>query len=142
MRYFPRQPIGLSLPVDLKLESPCTDLPERIRKFFGKTGKWWGTWSSPQSPGGYEAVLAIKKIPNREEAEILYYNAPFPNWYIKKGQWETTATFQEKTDGRVSLFIPHIPWKTHLECWFEGPVFKGAIYNRFMLSRITWKPLV
>jgi hypothetical protein len=132
---------GVTIPDDIQIEYPPVDIPEKIKAFFGKTGKWWGTWTSPQVKGSYNAALVIKRIKSREEADIAYFTSDFPKWYVEKSIWETTAKFLKKENGRTSLLIPYNPWHTHIECWFEGKVFAGVIYNRFMLSRITWKPL-
>lgn len=134
-------PSGVDIPDDMHIEYPAADIPERIKPFFGKTGKWWGTWTSPQTKGSYDAILVIKEITNPEEADIAYLASDFPKWYVEKHLWETKAKFVKKDNGRLSLLIPYNPWNTHIECWFEGKVFVGVIYNRFMLSQITWKPL-
>jgi hypothetical protein len=141
MRYPSHGPTGVTIPDDMQIEYPFVDIPEKIKFFFGKTGKWWGTWTSPQVQGRYDAILVIKRIKNREEADIVYLTSEFPKWYIEKSLWKTTAKFLEKDNGRTSLLIPYNPWHTHIECWLEGKVLVGALYNRFMLSRITWKPL-
>jgi hypothetical protein len=134
-------PSGVNIPDDMHIGYPPVDIPEKIKYFFGKTGKWWGTWTSPQVKGSYDAILVIKQIKNMEEADIAYLTSDFPKWYIEKSLWETTAKFLKKENGRISLLIPYNPWHTHIECWFEGKAFVGVIYNRFMLSRIVWKPL-
>ncbi|MCX5812681.1 MAG: hypothetical protein NT178_09080 [Proteobacteria bacterium] len=134
-------PSCITIPDDMHIEYPPVNTPEKIKSFFGKTGKWWGTWTSPQVKGSYDAVLVIKQIKNLEEADIAYLTSDFPKWYTEKSLWETTAKFLKKENGRTSLLIPYNPWHTHIECWFEGKVFVGVIYNRFMLSRINWKPL-
>lgn len=135
-------PSGVAIPDDMHIEYPSADIPERIKPFFGQTGKWWGTWTSPQTKGSYDAILVIKRIKNQEEADIAYFTSDFPKWYVERSLWETTAKFLKKESGRTSLLIPYNPWHTHIECWFEGKVFVGVIYNRFMLSRIIWKPLL
>lgn len=141
MRYLAQIPTGVTIPDELHPKYPSADLPEKIKCFFGKTGIWWGTWTSPQVRGGYDAILVIKRIKSLEEADIAYLTSDFPDWYIEKSLWETTAKFLEKENGRTSLLIPYTPWHTHIESWFEGTEFVGVIYNRFMLSRIIWKPL-
>jgi hypothetical protein len=135
-------PPDIVVPDDMHIEYPDPEIPEKIKHFFGKTGKWWGTWTSPQVKGGYNAVLVIKRIINPEKADIAYLTSDFPKWYIEKSLWETTAKFLKKETGRISLLIPYDPWHTHIECWFESKAFVGVIYNRFMLSRITWKPFI
>ncbi|MCX5805470.1 MAG: hypothetical protein NT010_05290 [Proteobacteria bacterium] len=135
-------PPDIVVPDDMHIDHPDPEIPEKIKQFFGKTGKWWGTWTSPQVKGGYNAVLVIKRIINPEKADIAYLTSDFPQWYIEKSLWETTAKFLKKETGRISLLIPYDPWHTHIECWFESKAFVGVIYNRFMLSRITWKPFI
>jgi hypothetical protein len=66
----------------------------------------------------------------------------YPQWYVKKDTWEKTGKFSKKMDGRLILSIPYNPFGATMECWFEGRMFKGAIYTRFMSSYITWKPLL
>ncbi len=134
-------PQGVVVPDSISIEEPPRDLPEKIRAFFGSTGKWWGTWASPQVKGGYDAILVIKKIKNGEEAEVAYCTPDYPKWYIEKGIWEATGKFVEKESGKIALLIPYERSHTHIECWFEGKEFKGIMYGRFMLSRITWNPL-
>jgi len=134
-------PTGVTVPNDIIIENPHYDLPEKIKLFFGETGKWWGTWTSPQVKGGYDAILLIKQIKNKDEACVVYLTSAFPKWYIENSRWETNAKFVKKDTGRISLLIPYDPWHTHMECWFEGRTFLGVIYNRFMLSRIIWKPM-
>jgi hypothetical protein len=136
------EPSGITIPDDMHIEYPTVDIPEKIKSFFGQTGKWWGTWTSPQTKGSYEAILVIKRIKNQEESDIAYFTSDFPKWYVENSIWETTAKFVTKENGRTSLLIPYDPWHTHIECWFEGKAFVGVLYNRFMLSRINWKQLI
>ena len=142
MIYSDKRPSGVAVPSDMLIEYPHYEIPANIKSFFGETGKWWGTWTSPQVKGSYDAILVIKQIKNHEETDIAYLTSAFPKWYVENSLWETTAKFVKKETGRTSLLIPYTPWHTHIECWFEGKAFKGVIYNRFMLSKITWKPLL
>jgi hypothetical protein len=141
MSFFAKTPQGVTVPDSMRIEEPGTDIAEPIRAFFGKTGKWWGTWSSPQVKGNYDAVLVIRKVLSEEEAHIAYVTSAFAKWYIEESVWETTAQFMRREDGRRVLRIPYGPAHTHIECWFEGKEFKGIMYGRFMVSRIAWKPL-
>jgi hypothetical protein len=131
----------MTIPDSMLVEEPGPDIPERIRVFFGKTGKWWGTWTSPQVKGNYDVILVIQRIVKEDEVHIVYLTSSFPKWYIQKSTWETTAQFVKKEDARTILRIPYDPSRTHIECWFEGREFKGIMYGRFMVSRIIWKPL-
>ncbi len=141
MIYSDKIPTGVTIPKDIIIENPHYSIPETIKSFFGETGKWWGTWTSPQVKGSYDAILLIKQIKNKDEAYVVYLTSTFPKWYIENSRWETNAKFVKKETGRTSLLIPYSPWHTHMECWFEGRTFMGVIYNRFMLSRIIWKPM-
>jgi hypothetical protein len=141
MTFFAKAPQGVKVPDFMLTEDPGPDIPEHIRAFFGKTGEWWGTWTSPQTKGGYDVVLVVQKIVNAEEAHIAYFTSAFPKWYVEAGSWETTAQFVKKENGRIILRIPYVPSHTHIECWFEGKELKGIMYGRFMVSRILWKPL-
>jgi len=128
MSYPVQTPIGITIPDHIHIEYPSFDIQDRFKVFFGKTGKWWGTWASPQTKGGYDAILIIKQIKNLEEADIAYLTSNFPEWYVEKSLWETTAKFLKREDGRTSLLIPYNPWHTHIECWFEGkkPIYAFA----------------
>jgi hypothetical protein len=81
----------VTIPDHVCIEAPLPDIPERIRVFFGKTGKWWGTWTSPQVRGSYDAILVIRTIVGIEEVRLTYSTSAFPKWYIEQGLWETTA---------------------------------------------------
>ncbi len=133
-------PQGVAVPGDMRVHEPGPDIPDHLRAFFGRTGKWWGTWTSPQVKGTYDAILVVRKIVGEEEVLITYLTSAFPKWYIVESRWETTARFVRREDGRTVLRIPYDPAHTHIECWFERKDFKGIIYGRFMLSRIVWKP--
>ncbi len=39
---------GIDVPANLAIKTSAYDLPNDIKRFFGKTGVWWGTWKSPQ----------------------------------------------------------------------------------------------
>jgi hypothetical protein len=140
MSFFARAPQGVTVPDSMQIEEPGPGIPEHVRVFFGKTGKWWGTWTSPQVKGGYDVILTIRKIMSEKEARIAYFTSTFPKWYVEAGTWETTAGFVQREDGKTVLRIPYDPSHTHIECWFEGKDFKGVMYGRFMVSRILWKP--
>jgi hypothetical protein len=140
MSIFVKAPQGVTVPDGMRIDEPGPDVPEHIRAFFGKTGKWWGTWTSPQVKGSYDAILVIQRIVNEEKVRIAYFTSAFPKWYIEESVWETTAQFVKREDGKTILRIPYDPSHTHIECWFAGKEFRGIMYGRFMVSRIVWKP--
>jgi len=138
-------PNGIYIPTDLDVKVPGTNVSERVRLFFGKTGIWWGTWRSPQVKGSYDAVLIVREIksngPSDEQAEIMYLTPDYPNWYITADRWETEAAFVTREDGRFVLRIPYSPAATTMDFWFEGSSLKGITYGRFMRRDIVLKPL-
>jgi hypothetical protein len=140
MSFLAKAPQGVTVPDSMCIGESLADIPEHIKAFLGKRGKWWGTWTSPQVKGSYDVILVIRRIMNEEEARIAYFTSAFPKWYVEAGVWETIARFVKREDGKTILRIPYDPSHTHIECWFEGKEFKGIMYGRFMVSRILWKP--
>jgi len=137
-----RGPQDIPIPDDILITPASSDLPERVLAFFGTTGKWWGSWRSPQVRGGFNAVLIIERL-GEAEADVVYIVPDYPPWYIKGSVWRTSARIEkrEAERERLSLLIPYEPLKTTMECWFEGNEFKGIMYGRFMKQVILWKPL-
>lgn len=148
------RPSGIEIPMDLGIKAPGTNLSDRVRAFFGRTGIWWGTWRSPQVKGSYDAVLIIREIkskgPSDELAEITYLTPDYPNWYITAERWETEAAFVMRDDGRFVLRVPYAPAATTMDFWFDRPVglrpslapeLKGITYGRFMRRDIVLRPL-
>lgn len=135
------KPSGIDLPVNLALTIPSYDLPDNIKRFFGKTGVWWGTWKSPQTRNGFDTVLIIKEISDETNAVVMYAVPDYPPWYITKGTHETKATFLKKPNGRISLLFRFAPFGYTMECWFEKGILKGAVHLRFMSALIEFKPL-
>jgi len=138
----PSKPVGITLPEHIGITPLPFDLPDEIKPFFGKTGKWWGSWRSNQSKGGFDTVLIIKRVLNSEEAEVLYFTPDYPQWYITGGTWETTACFLKRGSTGIILSMPFEPLAATMECWFEGKTFKGSVLRRSMRTDILWKPLV
>ncbi len=132
-------PQGLVLPTDILIIPPPPDLPRRVAAFFGRTGKWWGTWKSPQVKGGFDAALVIERL-REDQADVLYVVPDYPPWYIQSGVCRATARIETRYPERerLSLLLPYDPLKTTMECWFEGPEFKGIMYGRFMKQVIVW----
>lgn len=120
---------------------PGPEVEPEMKAFWGKTGRWWGTWGSPQSPGGYDAILSVHQITDDREVRLSYGSADYPPWYVTEGVWEMTGTFTRKADGRLFLTARH-PVGSILEFWFEANRLQGKMAMRFMLSRIVLKPLV
>ena len=120
-KYYPPRdsPSEISVPEHFQITPPSFTIPEKIKVFFGKTGKWWGSWRSPQARGTFDAVLIINSIKDDQEAEVVCSVPDYPQWYIKKDMWETTGKFSKKDNGRVILLIPYNPFGTTMECWFE-----------------------
>lgn len=141
-RHFTRDiPLEVEVPEDIAAMPPAPDLPDHVKAFFGKNGKWWGSWKSRQARGTFDAVLIVKSIENEGEARVIYLTPEYPRWYIPKGMWEAPARFYRKENGRVVLSLPYEPFGVPLECWFEVNVFKGSALMRFMRADILWKPL-
>jgi hypothetical protein len=133
-------PEGVPIP-QCKPGPPALETPPGIKTFFGKTGRWWGTWKSPQTKGSYDAVLVIQEIYQQEdrwEAKVIYTSADYPEWYIEGGTWESVGIFNKKPDGRTVLSVRH-PTVGVMEFWFEAKRLQGRLSMRFMLSRITLK---
>ena len=135
-------PQDIVIPDDILVIPASSRLPQRTAAFFGITGKWWGTWKSPQVKGGFDAVLIIERL-DETEADVAYVVRDYPPWYIKGCVWRTTAriAIREAESERLSLLMPHEPLNTTMECWFEGKEFKGIMYGRFMKQVILWTPL-
>jgi hypothetical protein len=135
------RPKGVDLP-EAKFVALPMDVPSNIRAFFGKTGRWWGTWKSPQVGGKYDAVLAIREIYRREdhwEAKVIYASADYPKWYVEGGTWEKTGSFDRKPGGKMVLSVRH-PAVGVMEFWLEATRLQGRLSMRFMLSLITLRP--
>jgi hypothetical protein len=143
-RTYPSGRAPKGVPVPLRYPGPPTvDAPPEIKRFFGKTGSWWGTWTSPQTKGGYDAVLIIEEIYRKEnlwEARVIYAAADYEKWYVMGGTWESVGTFTRRPDGRTVLSVRH-PATGVMEFWFEANRLQGKLSMRFMLLRIILKPL-
>ncbi|OPY81466.1 MAG: hypothetical protein A4E65_01126 [Syntrophorhabdus sp. PtaU1.Bin153] len=137
----PGKPVGITLPENILVTPLPFDLPDEIKPFFGKTGKWWGSWRSNQSKGGFETILVIKRILSGEEASVLYSVQDYPQWYVTGGTWETPAHFVKRGEAGIILSLPFEPLAATMECWFEGRTFQGSVLRRFMRTDILWKPL-
>lgn len=120
---------------------PGPEVAPAVKAFWGKTGRWWGTWSSPQAPGGYDAILSFQEVTPQSETRLIYGGADYPLWYVVGGTWELSGTFTRKADGRMVLAARH-PVGSILEFWFEGNRLQGKMAMRFMLCRILLKPLL
>lgn len=129
------------VPDDVTITPPSYDLPEEIKRFFGKTGMWWGTWKSPQTRNGFDTILIIKRIMGDAHAVIVYIVPDYPPWYVTGCRRETKARFSRKENGRVSLLFPFDPFGYTMECWFEGQILKGAVHMRFMSAYVELKSL-
>lgn len=137
------RPKGVQIP-KYHSNQPLPETPPEVRTFFGKAGKWWGTWKSPQTKGSYDAVLLIQEIYRQEdrwEAKVLYATAGYPKWYIEGSAWEKVGTFTRRPDGKTILSVRH-PSAGVMEFWFEKNKLLGKLSMRFMLSLITLKPLL
>lgn len=136
-------PKGVQIP-GCNISQPVPETPPEIRMFFGKTGRWWGTWKSPQTKGSYDAVLVMQEIyPSQDqwEVKVIYATADYPKWYIEGNAWERMGTFNKRPDGKTVLSVRH-PAAGVMEFWFEKNMLQGRLSMRFMLSRITLKVLL
>jgi hypothetical protein len=131
-------PTTVFAPQDVQTTPPDPGLPQDIKAFFGKTGKWWGTWYGTP-PGHMEAILIIKKIIDSKTADIMYLVPNYPTWGIKAIAIERIAKF-EKKDGKMFLVIPS-PINTRFECSFDAGAFVGAIIGPHLTSNIVWETL-
>lgn len=129
------------MPEDVSITPPAHDLPDDIKRFFGKTGMWWGTWKSPQTRDGFETILIIRRIEDETNTDIVYIVPDYPPWYVTGCRRKTKARFSRKENGRVSLLFPFDPFGYTMECWFEKQVFKGAVHRRFMSAYIELRTL-
>ena len=75
-----KKPSGIDIPVNLVINTPAYDLPDNIKRFFGKNGVWWGTWRSPQTKNGFDTILIIKKIIDEANAVVVYAVPDYPPW--------------------------------------------------------------
>lgn len=135
------KPLEVAVPDDIVPRVPAPDLPDHIKAFYGKSGKWWGSWKSRQARGTFDAILIVKGIENEGEATVVYLTPEYPRWYVPKGVWETSARFYRKDNGRFVLSLPYEPFGVTMECWFEVNKLVGAALMRFMRADILWKPL-
>lgn len=135
-------PSSLHIQNDTAITPPAHDLPEEIRRFFGRTGIWWGVWKSPQTKDGFETLLIIKAIRGYTHADIVYVVPDYPPWYVVAGRHEVQARFWRRENGRTSLLFPFHPFGYTMECWFERQTLKGAVHRRFMSAYIELKPLL
>jgi hypothetical protein len=142
-RTYPRdqKPSGVVVPDDIIIKPPAPDLPDDVKRFFGKTGAWRGTWKSPQTRDGFETILIIKNIDDGANAVIVYILPDYPPWYVAGGSREEQARFSRKASGRFSMLFHFEPFGYTMECWFERQILKGAVHLRFMSAYIELKPL-
>lgn len=135
------KPSGIDFPANLTVKTPAFDLPDNIKRFFGRNGSWWGTWKSPQTKNGFDTIIIIKEIVDEASAVVAYVVPDYPPWYITKGDYEIKGQFLKKPNGRTSLLFRFEPFGYTMECWFEHGIFKGAVHMRFMSAYIQLKPL-
>jgi hypothetical protein len=135
-----QRPSNLLVPDDIVIVPPIHDLPEEIKRFFGKSGMWWGTWKSPQTKDGFETIMIITSIRNDLCADVVYIVPDYPPWYVVAGRHTTQAQFVRKENGKVSLLFPFHPFGYTMECRFEGKVLRGAVHRRFMSAYVELKP--
>ena len=134
-------PSSLLIPDDIVITPPPNDLQEEIKRFFGKTGMWWGTWKSPQTKDGFETILIINNIKDDANVDIIYLVPDYPPWYVARSRHKANGWFLRKKNGRLSLLFPFHPFGYTMECWFERQVLKGAVHRRFMSAYIELKQL-
>lgn len=137
-----QKPSGIDIPDNLAIKMPAYDLPDDIKRFFGKTGVWWGRWKSPQTKNGFDTILVIKEIEDETNAIIVYAVPDYLPWYITEGIYQGKARIVKKTNGRTSLLFRFEPFGYTMECWFEKGIFRGAVHLRFMSAYIELKPLI
>lgn len=138
-----KEPTAVPIPNHVPIQ-PAPGTPPEILAFFGKTGRWWGTWESPQTKGGYDVILVVNEIycqEDRWEARVTYASADYPAWYVNGGIWENVGTFSKKPNGKTILSVAS-PMAGVMEFWFETNSLRGRLSMRFTLSRITMKPLL
>lgn len=136
------KPEGVEIP-EVYCGAQPLDVPIDIRAFFGKTGRWWGTWKSPQVGGKYDAVLAVREIyqlDGRWEAKVIYASAEYPKWYVEGGSWERVGSFTRKPNGKMLLSVRH-PAVGVMEFWFDKNRLHGKLSMRFMLLKINLRPV-
>jgi hypothetical protein len=136
-----QQPSGIVIPDGIIITPPAHDLPDDVKRFFGKTGAWWGSWRSPQTKDGFDTILIIRDIRVDAESDVVYVFPDYPPWYVTGGYREVKARFSRKTNGRISLLFLYEPFGYTMECWFENQTLKGAVHRRFMSAYIDLEPL-
>jgi hypothetical protein len=136
-----QKPSGIIVPDEVVISPPAYDLPDDVKRFFGKTGTWWGSWKSPQTKNGFDTLLIIKNINSETDAKVVYAVPDYPPWYVTGGSREEQARFSRKPNGKTSLLFHYEPFGYTMECWFERQILKGAVHMRFMSAYVELKPL-
>ena len=98
-------PQDIVIPDDILVIPASSRLPQRTAAFFGITGKWWGTWKSPQVKGGFDAVLIIERL-DETEAECRLRHSLFPVVY-KGLRLAHHGTHRDKRSEEREAFTPH-----------------------------------
>ena len=71
------------IPDDVLITPASPHLPAEIIAFFGTTGKWRGTWKSPQVKGGFDAVLTVEEL-GEGKADVVYIVPDYPPWLYRE----------------------------------------------------------
>ena len=134
-------PSGVTVPEGTIVTPPGRDLSDDIKRFWGETGMWWGSWRSPQTRNGFDAIFIVGHIVDEDQAMIVCVVPDYPPWYVNAGRIEVGGRFVRRTIARTSLLFPYKPFGYTMECWFERQKLKGAVHMRFMSAYIELKPL-
>lgn len=132
-------PTTVFAPDNVTTTAPDASLPQEIRAFFGKTGKWWGTWYGTPS-GHMEAILIVKKIIDSKTADVVYVVPNYPTWGVKSFTLDRIAKF-EKKDGKMFLVMPRSSNGQQMQFTFDAGAFVGVIQGPYLTANIVWETL-
>jgi len=115
-----------SLPENVKITPPDPSLPPENLAFFGKSGKWSGTYHVPMTAKMAEVLLVFKKM-TKDEAEVLMIIEGDVGIATSPSGKEWTGSFVKR--GRKILLSFY-----NTEFWIN----KNGFLEGDMIARGTW----
>ena len=123
-----KQDFSMSLPDDLKIVTPDTDIPEDVARF---SGKWLG-----KSGGILDHLLVVENIHDSQNIDAIYAWGTAPQWNIYKPGWQRfRGKIENKklvlTDGNVTITYEFISDK-ELDATYQKP----GVYSTVKLTKL------